>query len=38
MVDPVCDVIVDEKGNFILLANGEIHLERCLRDLRKDFF
>ncbi len=37
-IDPVCDVFSDNKGNFILLANGEIHLERCLRDLKNDFF
>ncbi len=38
MVDPVVDVICDEKGNLQLMANGEIHLERCLRDLKMDYF
>lgn len=37
-VDPVCEVYNDDKGDFILLVNGEIHLERCIRDLEKNYF
>ena len=33
-IDPVCDVYNDEKGHLILQVNGEIHLERCLNDLK----
>lgn len=37
-VDPVCEIINDEKGEYILMVNGEIHLERCLKDLEADYF
>jgi len=25
-IDPVCEIFNDEKGNCILMVNGEIHL------------
>ena len=37
-IDPVCEVYNDDKGDFILLVNGEIHLERCITDLEKNYF
>lgn len=37
-VDPVCEIYNDEKGNYILTINGEIHLERCIKDLQDDYF
>lgn len=37
-VDPVCEIYNDEKGNYILTINGEIHLERCIKDLEDDYF
>ena len=37
-VDPNCDVFQNEKGEFILEAIGEIHLERCIKDLETDYF
>lgn len=36
-VDPVCEIFNDEKGQLILSVNGEIHLERCIFDLEKDY-
>lgn len=37
-VDPVCKIMINNKGEYILMVNGEIHLERCVWDLEKDFF
>jgi hypothetical protein len=31
-------VFQNEKGEFILEAIGEIHLERCIKDLETDYF
>ena len=30
--------MINNKGEYILMVNGEIHLERCVWDLEKDFF
>jgi ribosome assembly protein 1 len=35
--DPCAEVIVQETGEHVLLTAGELHLERCLRDLRETF-
>ena len=37
-IDPVCEILNDEKGELILAVNGEIHLERCLNDLEHKYF
>lgn len=37
-IDPVCEVYNDENGEYILMVNGEIHLERCIKDLENDYF
>eukprot|EP00899_Mesostigma_viride_P015374 jgi/Mesvir1/23838/Mv10643-RA.1 len=33
--DPFVEVVVQETGEHILRAAGEVHLERCLKDLRE---
>lgn len=35
--DPMVQVMVQENGEHILMAAGELHLERCLKDLRERF-
>lgn len=35
--DPMVQVMIQENGEHILMAAGELHLERCLRDLRERF-
>jgi len=35
--DPVVETYVIETGEHVLAANGELHLERCLKDLREQF-
>ncbi|WFD22365.1 Cytoplasmic GTPase/eEF2-like protein (ribosomal biogenesis) [Malassezia equina] len=35
--DPCVQVIVQDNGEHCLVAAGELHLERCLRDLRERF-
>ena len=35
--DPVVEVLVQHSGEHILCAIGELHLERCLKDLRERF-
>eukprot|EP00357_Protocruzia_adherens_P010886 CAMPEP_0114986166 /NCGR_PEP_ID=MMETSP0216-20121206/8279_1 /TAXON_ID=223996 /ORGANISM="Protocruzia adherens, Strain Boccale" /LENGTH=813 /DNA_ID=CAMNT_0002348579 /DNA_START=60 /DNA_END=2501 /DNA_ORIENTATION=- len=36
-VDPSVETYVQESGEYILTACGEVHLERCLKDLREEF-
>jgi translation elongation factor EF-G len=36
-VDPAIDVFYDEKGEIIIESSGEVHLERCIKDLEDDF-
>eukprot|EP00727_Mastigamoeba_balamuthi_P009892 m51a1_g5525 hypothetical protein (1034) ;mRNA; f:428118-431927 len=35
--DPVVRTFVQESGEHVILAAGELHLERCLKDLRELF-
>lgn len=35
--DPAVDTFLTAKGEHIIAANGELHLERCLKDLRERF-
>ncbi|CAI2168612.1 15727_t:CDS:10, partial [Funneliformis geosporum] len=35
--DPCVEVLVQETGEQVILTAGEVHLERCLRDLRERF-
>ena len=35
--DPMVQVTVQENGEHILMTAGELHLERCLKDLRERF-
>lgn len=35
--DPCAEYIVQETGEHVLLTAGELHLERCLKDLRERF-
>ncbi|KAJ9055744.1 Cytoplasmic GTPase/eEF2-like protein (ribosomal biogenesis) [Entomophthora muscae] len=35
--DPCVEVIVQETGEHVLVTAGELHLERCLTDLRERF-
>ncbi|CAZ83804.1 unnamed protein product [Tuber melanosporum] len=35
--DPCAEYIVQESGEHVLLTAGELHLERCLKDLRERF-
>lgn len=37
MSDPMVQVMVQENGEHILMTAGELHLERCLKDLRERF-
>ena len=37
-VDPAVKIFKNEKGENIIEAVGEIHLERCLKDLEIDYF
>ena len=36
-VDPKCELSLEAGGQLVLAVNGEIHLEKCLRDLDKEF-
>ncbi|KAK7208351.1 P-loop containing nucleoside triphosphate hydrolase protein [Myxozyma melibiosi] len=35
--DPCVQIIVQENGEHVILTAGELHLERCLKDLRERF-
>ncbi|KXS21129.1 P-loop containing nucleoside triphosphate hydrolase protein [Gonapodya prolifera JEL478] len=35
--DPVIEVVVQETGENVIVAAGELHLERCLKDLRERY-
>ncbi|BEI84129.1 hypothetical protein CcaverHIS002_0407330 [Cutaneotrichosporon cavernicola] len=35
--DPCAEYIVQETGEHVILTAGELHLERCLKDLRERF-
>lgn len=35
--DPAVDTFVTAKGEHVVAANGELHLERCLKDLRERY-
>eukprot|EP00043_Microstomoeca_roanoka_P012262 m.117997 g.117997 ORF g.117997 m.117997 type:complete len:1136 (-) comp15442_c0_seq1:491-3898(-) len=35
--DPCVEVFVQETGELVLVAAGEVHIERCLTDLRETF-
>eukprot|EP00004_Rigifila_ramosa_P026599 TRINITY_DN8369_c0_g1_i1.p1 TRINITY_DN8369_c0_g1~~TRINITY_DN8369_c0_g1_i1.p1 ORF type:complete len:1050 (-),score=290.48 TRINITY_DN8369_c0_g1_i1:58-2988(-) len=35
--DPCVQVLVQETGEHVLIASGELHLERCLKDLREKY-
>lgn len=35
--DPCAETYINENGEHILLTSGELHLERCLKDLKERF-
>ncbi|KAF2068476.1 hypothetical protein CYY_010198 [Polysphondylium violaceum] len=35
--DPLVEVYVQETGEHVIVASGELHLERCIRDLKEQF-
>lgn len=35
--DPAVEVLIQETGERVIIASGELHLERCLSDLRNRF-
>ncbi|GAM29241.1 hypothetical protein SAMD00019534_124170 [Acytostelium subglobosum LB1] len=35
--DPLVEVYVQESGEHVIVATGELHLERCVRDLKETF-
>lgn len=35
--DPCVEVMVEENGEHVILTAGELHLERCMKDLRDRF-
>ena len=35
--DPCVDVLLQANGEYVLVAAGEVHLQRCLHDLRQSF-
>lgn len=35
--DPAVETYISAKGEHVVAANGELHLERCLKDLREVF-
>ena len=35
--DPCVEVLVQDNGEHVMMTAGELHLERCLRDLRERF-
>jgi small GTP-binding protein len=36
-VDPAIEMYYDEKGDTVLEASGEVHLDRCIKDLEDEF-
>ena len=36
-VDPAIDMFYNEKGDMILEVSGEVHLEKCIKDLEDEF-
>ena len=35
--DPCVEVLIQETGEHVIVAAGEVHLERCLDDLRERY-
>ncbi|KAL7752240.1 Cytoplasmic GTPase/eEF2-like protein (ribosomal biogenesis) [Sorochytrium milnesiophthora] len=35
--DPAVEVLIQETGEHVIMTAGELHLERCLKDLREQF-
>eukprot|EP01132_Coremiostelium_polycephalum_P011146 gene11146-13654_t len=35
--DPLVEVLVQETGEHVIVATGELHLERCIRELKETF-
>ncbi|PRP80862.1 Elongation factor Tu GTP binding domain containing protein [Planoprotostelium fungivorum] len=35
--DPCVEILVQETGEHVVVASGELHLERCLKDLRESY-
>lgn len=35
--DPSVNFFINQKGEYILSTSGEIHLQRCIKDLKDDF-
>ena len=33
--DPMCQTLTQESGEHVVVASGELHLERCIHDLRE---
>jgi ribosome assembly protein 1 len=36
-VDPCCQVLIQDTGEHVLLTLGEVHLEKCITDLKDSF-
>ena len=36
-VDPAIEVVVQPTGEHVIIAAGELHLQRCLTDLKERF-
>lgn len=37
LADPGCQVYIQKTGEYIVAATGELHLKRCLNDLKTNF-
>lgn len=37
LADPGCQVYIQKTGEYIVAAQGELHLKRCLGELTKNF-
>lgn len=35
--DACVEVLIQETGEFVLVGAGEVHIERCITDLEKQF-
>ena len=33
--DPIVEILVQETGDLVVIAAGEVHLQKCLDDLRQ---